>query len=186
VTNGNQRWRGCWILEGVPVEYFFNPFWYLQTQIEHDEAALHMLANGIVILEHPELEKLQMLAREILSQPPKARTQSELEFDKFNTMEWVFETRSVFDSSNHLYFLSHALQFMLQAIYRKNQWWEVKPKHTLKDLETRVPELGTLALEVLQGSTPEIQQAALETLAREIIDPLEQIEYSSEHQNLIN
>jgi hypothetical protein len=179
VTDGNQRWRGCWILEGTPVEYFFNPYWFLQTRIEHDAAALHMLATGIVMLEHPELTKLQRQARELLAQPPSAKPENELEFDRFNAMEYVFETRSVLGTRNHAYFLPKALEFMLTAIYRKNRWWEVKAKQMLKDFEARAPEPARFALEVLRGSTQEIRQAALERLAREIIDPLEQIEYSS-------
>ena len=184
VTNGFERWRGCWMLEGVPVEFFFNPHWFLAKQIENDAAALHMLATGIVMLSHPELEKLQFQAREILSRPPKARTESELAFDRFNTMEWVLETRSVIGTNNYAYFVPHALNFILKAIYRKNRWWEVKAKHLLQDFETRAPELTKLVFEVLNGSNQTTQQLALETLAREIIDPLEQIEYQSEKQML--
>ena len=99
-------------------------------------------------------------------------------------MEWVLETRSVFGSSNYVYFVPQALNFLLTAIYRKNQWWEVKPKHTFKNLKIRASELAKLTLEILYGSNPAVQQFALETLAREIITPLEQIEYSSEKQIL--
>ncbi len=184
VTNGNERWRGCWMLENVPVEYFFNPYWFLQTRIENDAAALHMLATGLVMLSHPELEKLQLQAREILAQPPKARNQTELEFDRFNTMECVFETRSVLEKDSYPYFVPQALVFMLKAIYHKNRWWEVKPKQILADLKSRAPELAKLVNTILNGTTRAEIQNALEILALEIINPLEQIEYQSEKQTL--
>jgi Nucleotidyltransferase domain len=184
ITNGKERWRLCWMLEKVPVEVFFNPFEYLQTRIEHDASALHMLATGIPILEHPELEKLQNMARTILSQPPKTLSNNDLEFDRFNTMECVFETRSVFEKNSYLYFVPQALVFILKAIYRKNRWWEVKPKHVLTDLKSRAPELAALADTILNGSTRETIQDTLETLAKEIINPLEQIEYSSDKQTV--
>ena len=184
ITNGNQRWRLCWMLENVPVEVFFNPFTFLQTRIENDAAGLHMLAIGIPILEHPELEKLQRMAREILAQPPKALSQKELEFDHFNTMECVFETRSVLENDSYPYFVPQAFMFILKAIYRKNRWWEVKPKLMLSDLKTRAPELASLADTILNGTTRAEIQNALETLAKEIIDPLAQIEFSSDKQTV--
>jgi hypothetical protein len=184
VTNGNQRWRLCWMLENVPVEVFFNPFSFLQTRIENDAAALHMLATGIVILDHPELRILREKARVILNQSPEACSQNELEFDKFNTMECVFETRSVFNQAAYPYFVPQALVFILKAIYRKNQWWEVKPKLLLSDLQTRAPELARLVDTILNGSTREKIQQTLETLAKEIIDPLTQIEFSSDKQTV--
>lgn len=184
ITNGNQRWRLCWMLEKVPVEVFFNPFEYLQSRIENDAAGLHMLATGIPILEHSELKKLQEKAREILNQPPSALSQDELEFDKFNTMECIFETRSVFNQAAYPYFVPQALVLILKAIYRKNRWWEVKPKLILADLESRAPQLAQLAQTVLNGATRATIQEALETLAKEIIDPLEQIEFSSDKQTV--
>jgi predicted nucleotidyltransferase len=184
LTNGNQRWRLCWMLEGIPVEVFFNPFEYLQKRIENDVTALHMLASGIMILEHPELRILQEKAREILSQPPKACTQNELEFDQFNTMECVFETRSVLERDSYPYFVPQALLFMIKAIYRKNRWWEVKPKHILTDLKSRAPQLAALTDRILNGTTRAEIQEALESLATEIINPLMQIEYSSEKQTV--
>jgi predicted nucleotidyltransferase len=184
ITNGNERWRLCWMLENVPVEVFFNPFTFLQTRIEHDAAALQMLATGIPILEHPELRILQEKARGILTQPPKVCTQNELEFDRFNTMEYVFETRSVFDKDSYPYFVPQALVFMIKAIYRKNRWWDVKPKHILTDLQSRAPELAALANTILNSSTRAEIQTALETLAKEIINPLEQIEFSSDKQTV--
>jgi predicted nucleotidyltransferase len=184
LTNGNQRWRLCWMLEGIPVEVFFNPFEYLQKRIENDVAALHMLASGIMILEHPELQTLQEKAREILAQPPKACNQNELEFDRFNTMECVFDTRSVLERDSYPYFVPQALLFMIKAIYRKNRWWEVKPKHILTDLKSRAPQLAALKDRILNGTTRAEIQEALETLATEIINPLMQIEYSSEKQTV--
>jgi hypothetical protein len=184
ITNGKERWRLCWMLENIPVEVFFNPFEYLKKRIESDAAALHMLATGIPILEHPELEQLQETAREILAQPPKACTQNELEFDRFNTMECVFETRSVFEKDSYPYFIPQALVFILKAIYRKNRWWEVKPKHVLTNLKSRAPELEKLAQIVLNSTTRGEIQTALETLAKEIINPLTQIEFSSEKQTV--
>ncbi len=184
LTNGNQRWRLCWILENIPVEVFFNPFEYLQKRIESDAAALNLLASGIPILEHPELEQLQQKAREILSQSPKACTQNELEFDRFNTMECVFETRSVLEKDSYPYFVPQALVFILKAIYRKNRWWEVKPKHILTDLNTRAPQLAALTNRILNGTTRAEIQEALETLAKEIINPLTQIEFSSDKQTV--
>lgn len=184
ITSGNQRWRLCWMLENVPIEVFFNPFSFLQTRIENDAAGLHMLASGIPILEHSELRKLQEKAREILDQPPKACSQNELEFDQFNTMECVFETRSVLNKDSYPYFVPQALVFILKAIYRKNRWWEIKPKHILNDFEIRAPELAKLAQIVLNGTTRAQIQHALETLAKEIIDPLKQIEFSSDKQTV--
>jgi predicted nucleotidyltransferase len=184
ITNGNQRWRLCWMLEKVPVEVFFNPFSFLQTRIENDAAALHMLATGIVILEHPELRILKLRASEILAQPPKALSTDELRFDQFNTMECVFETRSVFDKDSYPYFVPQALVFIIKAIYRKNRWWDVKPKYVLADLKSRAPELARLADTILNGSTRAEIQTTLETLAKEIINPLTQIEFSSDKQTV--
>ncbi len=184
MTDGNQRWRLCWMLETVPVEVFFNPFEYLQSHIESVSAALHMLATGIPILEHPELRMLQELARAVLGQPPRKLSQNELEFDRFNTMECVFETRSVLEMESYPYFVPQALVFILKAIYRKNRWWELKPKHILNDLKTRAPRLAALVHIILNGSSRGEVQTALETLAKEIIDPLTQIEFSSDKQTV--
>lgn len=184
VTDGHQRWRSCWILDGIPVEVFFNPFGYLHQHLENDAAGLHVLATGIALLNHSELEKLQNDARAMLSQPPKIQKQSMLEFDRFNTMECVLETRSVVGKTSYGFLMPQALDFIIKALYRKNRWWEVKPKLLLADLEHRAPELARFVFLALNGESQDIQQNALETLALEILNPLQQIELSSDPQTV--
>jgi hypothetical protein len=183
VTNGRERWRGCWLLEETPVEYFFNPAEFLYRTIQNDAAALHMLADGVTIVAHPELEKLQILAREILSKPPVVDP-NELEFIRFNTMECVLETRSAIATEGYPYILPQALVFILKAIYQTLGWWEVKPKSILQDLQRRNPKLADLAKTVLEDSSRERQQMALETLAS-VVTPLQSFEYKSQKQIVV-
>ena len=184
VTDGQQRWRLCWILDGISVEVFFNPFGYLRLHLGNDAAGLHILATGIAVLEHPELEKLQNEARELLSRSPKAQGRATLEFDRFNTMECVFDMRSVIGKQSYGFLMPQALDFIVKALYRKNRWWEVKPKLILDDLEHRSPKLARLVSLALKGESQNIQQIALETLALEIVNPLQQIEFSSDPQTV--
>ncbi len=184
VTNGKKRWRGCWLLEQTPVEYFFNPTKFLQKTIVTDAAALHMLATGVTILAHPELEKLQNLAQEILSKPPVVDP-SELEFIRFNTMECVLETRSVIMTEAYNYILPQALVFILKAIYQTLGWWEVRPKSILQDLRGRNSELADLAKVVLEDSSRQQKQLALEALAC-VVTPLQSIEYKSQKQTVLD
>jgi hypothetical protein len=137
VTNGKQRWRGCWVLEQTPIEYFFNPAEFLHTTIQNDAAALQILATGVVVLAHPELEKLQAIARAALS-APRPTNSDELEFDRFNTIECVLETRSAFGTTAYGYILSQAVVYIIKAIYRKNAWWEVRAKSVLSHCLLRV------------------------------------------------
>ena len=183
VTNGKERWRGCWLLEETPVEYFFNPAEFLHRTIQNDAAALHMLANGVTIAAHPELEQLQILAREILSKPPVINPH-DLEFMRFNTMECVLETRSAIATEAYTYILPQALVFIVKAIYQTLRWWEVKPKSMLQDLRKRNPELANMAKIVLENSSREQQQMALEALAL-VVTPLQSFEYESQKQTVI-
>ncbi len=183
VTNGKERWRGCWLLEETPVEYFFNPAEFLHKTIQNDAAALHILADGVAIVEHPELEKLQNQAREILSKAP-AIEPSTLEFIRFNTMECVLETRSAMTTEAYPYILPQALVFILKAIYQVSGWWEVKPKSVLQDLRKRNPELADLAKTVLESSSRQEQQAALEVLAS-VVTLLQSMEYKSPKQTVL-
>jgi hypothetical protein len=184
VTSGKQRWRGCWILEQTPVEYFFNPAEFLHTTIQNDVSALHILASGIVVVAHPELEKLQAIARAALS-APRPTTPEELEFDRFNTIECVLETRSAFGTSAYGYILPQAVVFILGAIYRKNGWYSVRAKSVLTDLGQRAPQLAELATRALGDSSPELKQAALESLAKAVLDPLELHDYQSAKQTVL-
>ena len=184
VTDGQQRWRLCWMLDGIPVEVFFNPFGYLRQRLGNDAAGLHILATGIAVLEHPELEKLQNEARAMLSRSPKAQDQATLEFDRFNTMECVFDMRSVIGKHCYGFLMPQALDFIIKALYRKNRWWKVKPKLILDDLEHRSPKLARLVSLALDGESRAVQQNALETLALEIVNPLQQIEFSSDPQTV--
>lgn len=52
------------------------------------------------------------------------------------------------------------------------------------EYESRAPRLAALADTILNGTNRTETQTALETLAEEIINPLEQIEYQSEKQTL--
>jgi hypothetical protein len=184
VTNGKQRWRGCWVLEQTPIEYFFNPAEFLHTTIQNDAAALQILATGVVVLAHPELEKLQAIARAALS-APRPTNSDELEFDRFNTIECVLETRSAFGTTAYGYILSQAVVYIIKAIYRKNAWWEVRAKSVLSDLQQRAPQLAALATLALGDSSPEAKQAALESLAIAVVDPIELCEYQSQKQTVL-
>jgi predicted nucleotidyltransferase len=184
VTHGKQRWRGCWQLEQTPVEYFFNPAEYLQRTIQTDASALQILATGIVIIPHPELGKLQHLARDILA-APRPINHDELEFDRFNTVECVLETRSAFGTEAYRYILPQAVVYILKAIYRKHGWWEVRAKSVLSDLRQRAPELEKLATQAL-GDLPAMhKQAALETLAKAVVEPIGLREYHSQKQSVL-
>jgi predicted nucleotidyltransferase len=184
VTSGKQRWRGCWRLEQTPVEYFFNPAVFLCNTIQTDASALHILATGIAVIPHPELEKLQTLAREILA-APRPTTPDELEFDRFNTIECVLETRSAFGTAAYAYILPQAVVYILKAICRKHGWWEMRAKSVLLDLKERNPELARLINQALSGSSATDQQTALEALAIAVVDPLELCEYQSQKQTVL-
>jgi hypothetical protein len=184
VISGTQRWRGCWILHQTPVEYFFNPVVFLHNTIQNDVSALHILATSVAILPHPELEKLQSKAREILAKPPQIED-SQLEFDRFNTIESVLETRSVLGKPEYSYILPQALVFILEAVYRKHGWWAVRPKSVLLDFKERAPELSALVDCILADVSPEQQQAALEQLAKVVVEPLEPIFYESSKQTVV-
>ncbi len=145
-----------------------------------------MLATGVTILAHPELEKPQNLAREILSKPPVVDP-SELEFIRFNTMECFLETRSVITTEAYNYILPQALVFILKAIYQTLGlgWWEVRPKSILRDLRGRNSELADLAKVVLEDSSRQQQQLALEALAC-VVTPLQSVEYKSQIQTVLD
>ena len=183
VTNGKDRWRGCWLLEETPVEYFFNPAEFLHQTIQTDAAALHMLAHGVTIAAHLELEKLQILAREILSKPPIVDPNN-FEFIRFNAIECVLETRSAIATEAYAYILPQALVFILKAIYQTMGWWEVKPKSILQDLRIRNPEFADLAKIVLENSNREQKQMAFEGLAL-VVTPLQSFEYKGQKQIVI-
>jgi hypothetical protein len=171
LVSGTVRHRVSFMAGGAPVEAFYNPAGQIRRYISQgDASALFMLAEGRVMLEHPELEALILEARQTLA---AGRTATPLTGDERHTaVDEVWEARSVVGQPIHVQVAMQSVKRIVSALYQQRGWWETKPKHWPSDLATREAEAAGLLAALLDADTS-TRQSALEALALHVLVSLD-------------
>ena len=177
LVSGDRRWRVSFRAGAAPVEAFYNPARQIRRYIaQGDASSMFMLAEGRVVLEHPELAALILEARQALA---AGRTAKLLASDQRHTaVDEVWEARSVVGQPIHVQLTMQAVKRIVDTLYQQRGWWDTKPKHWPSDLALRDTQAAGLLQAVLQASTA-TRQAALEALALHVLGSLDWAESST-------
>ncbi|WP_407571346.1 nucleotidyltransferase domain-containing protein [Deinococcus altitudinis] len=177
LVSGDRRWRTSFMAGAAPVEAFYNPARQIRKYIaQGDASSMFMLAEGRVVLEHPELEALILEARQTLAAGRPAKL---LASDESHTaVDEVWETRSVVGQPIHVQVAMQAVKRIVGALYQQRGWWDTKPKHWPGDLALRDAQAAGLLLAVLEAGADTLQ-AALEALALYVLGSLDWAESST-------
>lgn len=179
LVTGNHRWRSSFVTGGVPVEVFHNPVRKIRAMfMKPDHAAIAMFAGGRVLLEHPELTELVEEARALYTAGPSPRplTPAARHF----LVDEVIEARAATGEPVHPLIVASAAGRLVRALYTTRGWWEVKPRHWLRDLAVREPDTARHLEAALNAPRAAQRQAALEALALRLLGDLEYRESATE------
>ncbi|BDP41684.1 hypothetical protein DAETH_16530 [Deinococcus aetherius] len=181
LVTGDQRWRGSFVVDGVPVEVFHNPPRKIRAMFAQGEAAtVAMFAEGRVLVPHPDLDALVAEARALYAAGPAPRPPTPAE--RHMLVDEVVEAQASVSEPIHAYLVANAAGRLVRALYAARGWWEVGPRHWLRDLAAREAGAARQLRVALNGARPEERQAALETLALGVLGSLEYGESATEPQ----
>lgn len=177
LVSGDRRYRVSFMAGAAPVEAFYNPARQIRRYIaQGDASSMFMLAEGRVVLEHPELEALILEARHTLA---AGRFAKPLTSDQRHTaVDEVWEARSVVGQPIHVQVAMQAVKRIVGALYQQRGWWDTKPKHWPSDLALRDTQVAGL-LQVVLEADADTRQAALEALALYVLGSLDWAESST-------
>ncbi|WP_235692660.1 hypothetical protein [Deinococcus aquaedulcis] len=183
LVDGDERWRGNWLVDGVPVEVFHNPARKVRAMFAAGDAAtIAMYAEGRPVWPHPDLDALMAEARALYAVGPAPRPLSEQA--RFGLIDAVVDARALAETDDPMHVLMAGLcvHGLLPALFRARGWWEVKPQRWLTELEQREPSAARDLQAVLAGTNAEARQAALEALAMRVTGDLTYRESASARQ----
>lgn len=171
------RARLTWIVDGVLVEIFLNPY---QQVVEYfsqgDEAALHMVLTGRVVYGNPAdpvLLRLREMAGQAFAAGPKAPGEREMTAHRYFALDLYEDALDVAaDRWRSLWVGMRILREAVAFFYRIHGRWEVKAKHVLTDLDLWRPSLAAAIRRYMASGEPGDLKAALD----EIYAPLGGIE----------
>lgn len=168
LVRGDHRWRGSFVVGGVPVEVFHNPPRKVRAMFAApDHATVAMFAGGRPVLPHPDLTALVAEARAIHAAGPASRPPTPAE--RHLLLDEVVEARSVVGDELHALVALNAAGRLIRALYAARGWWEVKPRTWIRDLERHAAPEADILRRVLTAPTPPERQAALEALALAVL-----------------
>ena len=84
----------------------------------------------------------------------------------------------------HPYVVASAAGQLVSTVYRTAGWWEVKPRHWLRDLRQRDSDAASLLQATLNAIRPAERQAALEAFAIHVLNTLDYEESATEPQEV--
>lgn len=181
LVTGDRRWRSSFVVDGVPVEAFYNPVRKVRDMFAQPSAAtLAMFAQGCVLVPHPDLDALITEARALFARGPVPRPPTPAE--RHLLVDEVVEARSTLGEPMHLYVVASAAGQLIRALYTARGWWEVKPRHWLRDLEGRDPTSARHLHSILTIPGPDARQTVLEALALRVLNSLDYGERATEAQ----
>ncbi|GMA16612.1 hypothetical protein E5F05_13370 [Deinococcus metallilatus] len=171
LVTGDHRWRSSFTLEGVLVEVFHNPARKVRALLEEpDHATVAMFAQGRALVNHPELAELMARARAVHLAGPSPRALTP--FERHLLVDEVVEARATAGDPLHPLLVANATRRAVRALYAARGWWEVKPRHWLRDLNDHDPVAARHLHAALTAPRPGERQAALEALALCVLDSL--------------
>lgn len=176
---GDFRWRSSFVADGVPVEAF--PLRKVRAMFaEPDHASIAMFARGRVLVPHPDLDALTAEARALYAAGPVPRPLTPA--DRHFLVDEVMEARGLLGTPMHGYQVASAAGRLVHALYAARGWWEVKPRHWLRDLTGREPVAARHLHLALNAPTSGERQSALEALALSLLDSLDYGKSATEPQ----
>ncbi|WP_104990537.1 hypothetical protein [Deinococcus sp. NW-56] len=168
LVEGDHRWRGSFVVDGVPVEVFHNPARKVRAMFAApDHATVAMFAQGRIVLPHPDLTALVAEARGVHAAGPTPRPPTPAE--RHTLVDEVVEARSLLGDDLHAFIALSTAGRLVGALYAARGWWEVKPRAWLRDLMRHAAPECELLRRVLTAPAPAGRQAALEALALAVL-----------------
>ncbi|MPY65795.1 hypothetical protein F8S09_03665 [Deinococcus sp. SDU3-2] len=168
LVRGDHRWRGSFVVDGVPVEVFHNPVRKVRAMFAApDHATVAIFAQGRPVIPHPDLTALVAEAGATYAAGPAPRPLTPAE--RHMLLDEVIEARSLVRDEMHALVALNAAGRLIRALYAARGWWEVKPRAWLRDLEQHAAPEADLLRRVSTVPMPAQRQAALEALALAVL-----------------
>ncbi len=172
------RQRRTFFVEDVEVELFINPIHQIRREfrdVEHP-STFAMFAQG-QILHDPEgcLAGLVEEARRAWDRPRPALTPVAVERTRYLLTDHLLDVKDQAERDEEAagYLILFTLQAALDAHYRIQRRWGVKPKYLLADLREQAPELAVLVESLAAGEgTLEERVSLLCQLVERILAPV--------------
>lgn len=115
LVHGDHRWRGSFVVDGVPVEVFHNPARKVCAMLkEPDHATVAMFAGGRVLLPHSALDDLMQSAREVYAAGPGPRKLTAAE--RHLLFDELVEARSLTSSPMHPWLVAQAAARLVRGL----------------------------------------------------------------------
>ncbi|MFC4424887.1 DUF294 nucleotidyltransferase-like domain-containing protein [Deinococcus navajonensis] len=184
LVTSDERWRSSFVIEGVPVEVFYNPIRKVRAMLSAQESAtVVMFKEGRPVWPHRDLEVLQKEAATVYEAGPTPKPVPE--FTRFILVDSVMDARAALHDPIHAQVVMAALgPLIIRPLYAARGWWEVKPQHWLADLAVREPDVAAELAAVLKARQGEERQVAFESLALRVTGTLTYQPFESDRQVL--
>lgn len=174
------RQRRTLFIDGVEVEIFLNPAQQVRAEFRNTDspATIAMFAQGRILFDPTGLVKhLVQEAQGIWQHPRPAVPYGTYAYFslRYTCVDLLKDAQDLLEVDKDAagWVLFTALQSTLNAYYRIQRRWSVKPKYLLNNLEQRAPALAQLVRYILDGSAPlETRITVLESLIDQVLEPI--------------
>jgi predicted nucleotidyltransferase len=172
------RQRRLLQVDGIEVDLFINPVSQIRAEfgLTDHPSTIHMFAHGR-ILHDPEniMADLAGEARRIWERGRPGIPPEDLWRVRYMPADLLNDSHDLLDvdkeAATHL--LHRTLEATIDAHYRIQPRWPVKPKYLLADLSAHAPALEILVRRVLDGHLPTIERwEALQDLVDRVLLPI--------------
>jgi len=170
------RQRRALSVDGVPVELFINPVAQIRREFHDTEhpSTFAMFATGQALYD-PDgaVAQLAEEARRVWTSPRPAVSAEMAQRLRYRLSDLLDDTRDLaeVDDVGAAYLVGITLDAALEAHYRLQRRWAVKPKYVLDDLEKHAPHLVPLVAAAVTKPMRE-RLAALTSLVDEVLAPV--------------
>ncbi|MEW5867054.1 MAG: hypothetical protein AB1774_09395 [Bacillota bacterium] len=172
------RQRRTVVVGDVEVELFINPVHRIRKEfkdVDHD-STFAMFAQGRILYD-PDgvMATLVKEAREVWEQPRPALPPDALPLLRYIPTDVLKDAQDLAETdevaANYLIFMT--LQATLDAYYKIQRRWPVKPKHLLRDLHGHAPDIEQAVRQILSGEgSAEERCVLLSRLVEQVLEPV--------------
>ena len=174
------RQRRTFFVDGVEVELFLNPVSQVRTEFctPDSPATIAMFAQGRVLFD-PEgiIKELVQEAQYVWQQgrPEIAEDTYEHSHLRYTCVDLLKDAQDLLDVDAEAaqLVMFAALQSALEAYYRLQRRWPVKPKYQLDDLELHAPDVAQQVRRILTDHLPLRERyITLSALIDQVLEPV--------------
>lgn len=154
VTSGRQFWRAGRVVQGVPVELFFNPVPKMRQRMEQGDAvAIHAFATGELLLDRTgDGASLQALGRELLAGGPKPLSPWGVSAWRYRLTDLSLDIEGMDPATPEARMQAGALAMRaLEGYFALNRLWSGRPTGMIRRVAEFDAELGALCARFFAG-----------------------------------